>query len=208
MIGVILAGGKSSRFGSHKSLYPIENKPFYEHVYDAFVESGVDKIVLSSNKVLSQYFIDDIKLRGLNIEVIEDDINYKDCGPLSGIYSVMEAIQDSLYCVVSVDTPFITSEAIRYLINIAGIHSSSNAIVYQDDYQVHRTIAVYRYNLKNKIKYALDHKRYALKALTEDNVTHIHINRIKSTPFWFENINTKNDLERVLKIRGGYYGTN
>lgn len=207
MIGVILAGGKSSRFGSHKSLYPLDDKPFYEHIYHAMVESGIERIVLSSNKMLSQYFLDDIKLRGLNIEVIEDEVSYKECGPLSGIYAVMHAIPNEDYCVISVDTPFITPVAIRYLIHMAGIHGKDDAVIYRDNEQMHRTIAVYRYHLMPLVKRSLDNGRLALKELTQTNTMLIHINRINSTPFWYENINTKEDLNRVLKIRSGFYGT-
>ncbi|MCE4956483.1 molybdenum cofactor guanylyltransferase [Macrococcoides caseolyticum] len=208
MIGVILAGGKSSRFGSHKSLYPLDEKPFYIHVYHAMKDSGVDRIVLSSNKMLSQYFIDDIEKRGLNIEVIEDVVAYKECGPLSGVYAVMNAIPNEDYCVVSVDTPFVTAVALRYLIQMAGIHSNHHAIVYHDDLQIHRTIAVYRYELLPRVKSSLDSGLLALKVLTEMNTKLIHVNRINSTPFWYENINTKEDLEHVLTLRSGYNGTN
>lgn len=208
MIGVILAGGKSSRFGSHKSLYPLDEKPFYVHVYHAMIESGIERIVLSSNKMLSQYFIDDIKMRQLDIEVIVDEVSYKECGPLSGIYAVMHTIPNEDYCVISVDTPFVTSVAIRYLIEMAGIHHKSNAILYQDNEQIHRTIAVYRYALLPSVKESLDAGRLALKELTQQNAKLIHINRINSTPFWYENINTKEDLKRVLKLRSGYYGAN
>ncbi|WP_414044249.1 molybdenum cofactor guanylyltransferase [Macrococcus sp. EM39E] len=207
MIGVILAGGKSSRFGSHKSFYPLDDKPFYEHIYHAMIESGIERILLSSNKMLSQYFIDDIQLRGLKIEVIVDEVSYKECGPLSGIYAVMHAVPNEDYCVISVDTPFITPVAIRYLIKMAGIHAKNDAIVYRDNKQIHRTIAVYRYHLIPLVKQSLDSGNLALKALTEENTTLIHINRINSTPFWHENINTKEDLNRVLNIRSGYYGT-
>lgn len=207
MIGVILAGGKSSRFGSHKSLYPLDDKPFYEHIYHAMVESGIERIVLSSNKMLSQYFVDDIKMRGLDIEVIEDEVAYKDCGPLSGIYAVIHAIPNEDYCVISVDTPFITATAIRYLIKMAGLHSRDTAIIYRDNEQLHRTIGVYRYTLLPVVKDALDAGKLALKSLTEEHTTLIHVNRINSTPFWYENINTKEDLERVLNIRSGYHGT-
>ncbi|MCU7556985.1 molybdenum cofactor guanylyltransferase [Macrococcus capreoli] len=208
MIGVILAGGKSSRFGSHKSLYPLDGQPFYVHIYHAMIESGLERVVISSNKMLSQYFIDDIKMRGLNIEVIEDDIVYKECGPLSGIYAVMQAIPHEDYCVISVDTPFITSVALRYLVEMAGIHRKSAAIFYRDNDQYHRTIAVYRYELLPLIQQSLVTGKLALKEITQHNTTMIHVNRINSTPYWYENINTKEDLERVLKVRSGYYGTN
>ena len=61
MIGVILAGGASTRFGSNKALHKIEGKPFYEHVYEAFKESDVSRIVLSTNKMMTAYFESEIK---------------------------------------------------------------------------------------------------------------------------------------------------
>lgn len=199
MIGVILAGGASTRFGSNKALHKIDGKPFYEHVYEAFKESDVSRIVLSTNKQMTPYFELQIKEKQLNMHVVTDI--EVDSGPMSGIYTVMETYASESYFVVSVDTPFITTEAINYLIrcfNTRGV----NALCYKDDLQVHRTIAIYHRSLLSDIRESMKQKRFALKQLTAE-AQFISVSEVSDESEWYANINTKNDLQNVRRVTNG-----
>ncbi|KKQ72137.1 MAG: hypothetical protein UT33_C0005G0058 [Candidatus Peregrinibacteria bacterium GW2011_GWC2_39_14] len=48
-IAIILAGGKSTRFGSDKPLQMISDKPMIMHSVDAFLQAKVDKIIVVAN---------------------------------------------------------------------------------------------------------------------------------------------------------------
>ncbi|MFA6550025.1 MAG: 2-C-methyl-D-erythritol 2,4-cyclodiphosphate synthase [Candidatus Gracilibacteria bacterium] len=48
-IAIILAGGKSTRFGSDKPLQMISNKPMIMHSVDAFLCAKIDKIIVVAN---------------------------------------------------------------------------------------------------------------------------------------------------------------
>ncbi|UBH08746.1 molybdenum cofactor guanylyltransferase MobA [Macrococcus armenti] len=199
MIGVILAGGASTRFGSNKALHKIDGKPFYEHVYEAFKESDVSRIVLSTNKQMTSYFELEIKEKQLDMHVVTDI--EADCGPMSGIYTVMETIASESYFVVSVDTPFITTEAINYLISCFNTRSV-NVLCYKDNLQVHRTIAIYHRSLLPVIRESIGQKRYALKQLTAE-AQFIPVSEVSEESEWYANINTKNDLQNVRRVTNG-----
>ena len=75
MIGVILAGGKSSRFGEDKALYPLNGLPMYEHVEQSLENvQAIDEIVINTN--------DKLKTRFKNYRMIVDDAAYQEHGPL------------------------------------------------------------------------------------------------------------------------------
>lgn len=124
-----------------------------------------------------------------------------DCGPMSGIYTVMETIASESYFVVSVDTPFITTEAINYLISCFNTRSV-NVLCYKDNLQVHRTIAIYHRSLLPVIRESIGQKRYALKQLTAE-AQFIPVSEVSEESEWYANINTKNDLQNVRRVTNG-----
>ena len=72
--GVILAGGKSKRMGTNKSLIKLHSKPLIEHVYDRLIEQ-VSNISINTNQP---------------IKIFPKNIQFNDCilnkpGPLAGI---------------------------------------------------------------------------------------------------------------------------
>ncbi|RXK18601.1 molybdenum cofactor guanylyltransferase [Macrococcus sp. DPC7161] len=204
MIGVILAGGLSTRFESEKALHELDGKPFFHHVYDAMLGSQLSQVVISTNQKLALNIEQYCQTHQLNTKVIVDDTQYTNQGPLAGILSVMQQVETDAYFVVSVDTPFITSEAINYLMNQYETKKSLklqiDAIVYQDDTHIHRTIGIYKHTLKPVIQTALTQQNYALKVLTKDHVQFVDVSDV-GEGIWYENINTKNDLNRALKRR-------
>lgn len=199
MIGVILSGGHSTRFGTNKAVYEMDGKPFFEHVYDAFKKSNVERIVLSTNDQMASYFEEMINDKQLDMQVVTDSV--ADCGPIAGIYEVMSSYDADSFFIVSVDTPFITTEAIDYLVVRFHEHDT-NAICYKDSEQVHRTIAIYGRTLLPLIEEGIQHNRYALKQLTQDAVF-IHVSEVSSHAQWYANINTQEDLQNVRRVTNG-----
>lgn len=153
-------------------------RPFYAHVYHALLQAGLNEIVISSNKRLADKFG--------QYEVIVDDMSYQQCGPLAGLYTVMDCKPSDSYLVISVDTPFITSEAIRYLI----ANYTGNITVYKDE-QIHAAIAIYPY-MKDEIQQLLDEQRLALRNLFDEQTVYIDVDAVPGN--WHANINTPHDL--------------
>ena len=106
ILGVVLSGGSSRRFGSDKALTTLDGRALIEHVYDA-LSRAVPKVVVSvgsANRtyhVPSQYVID----------------QWQDVGPLSGIASALSATETERIFVVAADLPRIRTESITAILD-------------------------------------------------------------------------------------------
>ena len=105
IMGIILAGGKSSRMGSDKGLLKIENRTFVECVIDA-MKPLIDEIIIVSNNPEYDQF---------GYHRVEDDI--KDSGPLAGLYSGLKHSNTEHNLVLSSDIPLIKAEILEKLID-------------------------------------------------------------------------------------------
>ena len=103
--GIILAGGKSSRMGTDKGLLMLNNNPFAQYSIEALKPLVSDILIVSDN---ADYDV-------LGYKRIND--NFKDAGPVSGIYSGLNASSTSYNLVLSCDIPLITTEVLQLLIN-------------------------------------------------------------------------------------------
>ncbi|QDE38297.1 molybdenum cofactor guanylyltransferase [Luteibacter pinisoli] len=87
MIGVILAGGLSSRMGEDKALLRIDGRTLLERTRDVLVEAGAERIVIS----------------GARDGGIPD--RWPGKGPIGGIASVAAQLMDGELLIVPVDMP-------------------------------------------------------------------------------------------------------
>ena len=104
----ILAGGKSSRMGTDKGLILFHGKPLIERIiYE--LNPLFERIVIVSNNPVYKKF---------DIEVIEDLI--QDAGPAGGIHAAFSHAQTVKIFIVSCDMPFISAEAVQYIMERSG----------------------------------------------------------------------------------------
>ncbi|MCX8011355.1 MAG: molybdenum cofactor guanylyltransferase [Ignavibacteria bacterium] len=101
---VILAGGKSSRFGQNKALIKISDETIIERLLKE-LKKIFSEIILSTNS------FDEFEF--LNLKMYSDI--YKECGPLGGIHSGLMNSQTIKNFIISCDLPFITSEIIQFI---------------------------------------------------------------------------------------------
>lgn len=107
--GVILAGGKSSRYGRNKALVEVEGVPLVERALRV-MEGLFSNVVLITNTPHTYKF--------LNIPMYEDRI--KGLGPLGGIFTGLNVIKDNVGFFVACDMPYLQPDLIRYLVQIRG----------------------------------------------------------------------------------------
>jgi molybdopterin-guanine dinucleotide biosynthesis protein A len=106
MIGVILAGGRSSRMGTDKAAYAVAGRPMIEWVAEA-LESVCDRIVVAGREELAGW------------ETLADP-GRPHRGPLAGLVAALHALPGRHLAVVSVDQPWVRSETLRRLGEMAG----------------------------------------------------------------------------------------
>ena len=86
ILGIILAGGKSSRFGEDKSTVKLGNKTLLDHIVNKIENEFNEILVISNNKELS--------FQNKKIQVIEDCIKGQ-LGPLVGILTAMKWVKEN-----------------------------------------------------------------------------------------------------------------
>lgn len=102
---IILAGGKSRRFGTDKAVYSFQGNTLIENVIKT-VEQVTQNIIVISNSP--------DKMRFLKYPVFEDII--QGAGPLGGIYTGLINSHFELNLVLPCDMPHISIECLNFLI--------------------------------------------------------------------------------------------
>jgi len=107
--GVILAGGRSSRFGSNKALVLIDHKPIIQRI--AELMTGLFSECLLVTNTPAEYAF-------LSLPATHD--RYPGLGPLAGIQAALLQISTPRAFIVACDMPYLSRELIRYLCALHG----------------------------------------------------------------------------------------
>ena len=113
ILGVILAGGKSSRFGSNKADAHLGDKTLLEHTILKIEKNFIEVLIVSNNE--------SIKINKKNVFLVKDFIKGQ-LGPLIGILSAMKWIEQNnkkykWIATFPCDTPFFDDSIIEKLKN-------------------------------------------------------------------------------------------
>lgn len=200
MKAMILAGGHSERFGKPKAFAEIEGQPFYKKIINTLTSTNMfNEVIISTNEQLAPLFE--------HQNVVIDDNNSRNKGPLAGIYSVMKQYSDEeLFFVVSVDTPMITSKAISGLYQFMISHLIEDRLdiaAFKDAETKIPTIAFYSPHALKTIEAALQSDDYSLRHVYNQLSTDwLDVSEIHSPHYWYDNINYQQDLDSLkTKIR-------
>jgi molybdenum cofactor guanylyltransferase len=180
--GIILAGGKSNRFGTDKALYPYRGKRMVEYAIEILRPICSD-ILLSTNKP------GDFLFTGL--ETVTDI--YTDCGPLGGIHACLLQSKNEHNVVISCDLPELQTDLFRTLLN----HKSGFQVVIPIHKGLKETMAGYFH--KSAIAFlekALKRNQFKLTdAIAQLQTLFLDVEKM---PFYsdilFSNVNTKEDI--------------
>ncbi|CAN5307224.1 molybdenum cofactor guanylyltransferase [soil metagenome] len=136
--GYVLAGGKSSRMGSDKALLEIGGKTFLENAIDALrPHCSTVKIILNRSQ---NHFIEKLTDQIPNIFDI-----YENRGALGGIHTAFKNCKTEFAIILAVDLPFVSSQAIEKLSEIALAFNEFSAFVpRQNDGKLQPLCAIYR----------------------------------------------------------------
>lgn len=186
---VILAGGKSSRFGSDKAFITIAGTPLIKR-HLKLLRNIFSKIIIVTNQPH--------KYRFKNVKIVQDVI--KDSGPLAGIYSGLLSSASFYNFIMACDMPFINKALIRYMI---GHKDNYDVIIPKIGNKFHPLFGVYSKNCIPAIEEMLKDARLKVSNIFPRVNTHFilkkAIKKIDENLFSLVNINTKKDLTRVKK---------
>ncbi len=181
--GIILAGGKSSRMGSDKGFLELNNKPFVQYSIDA-VTPLVSKIIIVSDHSTYDSF---------GLTRVTDHI--KDAGPISGIYSGLEASDTEYNLILSCDIPLITSEVLEKLIH--EIDSTTEIIQAESNGKSMPLVALYKRSVKTKFLELLQNEERRLRiAVKQCNFKNVALDKTNEKATM--NINTKEDFKQII----------
>jgi molybdenum cofactor guanylyltransferase len=179
--GIILAGGQSSRMGTDKAMLQIDEKTLMERAIE-ICKPICHEILISSNKPKHENF---------GFTVIPDEIN--NCGPIGGIYSCLNKSETDWNLMISVDSVFVPTDFIKFLISKTGV---VDAVVPIHKNGKEPLIALYHKNCLTVIQEKLDLKDYKLHHLLDSLHTRfVDVDAwIKKYPEIFRNFNRPEDL--------------
>lgn len=185
---VILAGGKSSRMGEDKGLILIDGKPMVQHLVNLFDEVGMQSIIIANNQDYNEF----------GKEVFNDI--HQDKGPIGGLHSAFMNSDSNTIFVASCDTPFITSDLVRVLVN----NYDNNICIPKQSGKTHPLIGLYPRSVLKTIENQIENSNHKIM----DLINQVDTNVIDVTSDFdediFRNLNTKNDIQTDVEVR--FYG--
>ena len=184
-VGIVLAGGLSSRFGSPKAFARIGNSYFYERAVESLIPYCEEVIIVARPEQMDAY--------PAQLEVILDVPEVAGFGPLAGILSAMEFVEADRYVVLPCDMPYVNGSVIGQL--LARHNEDVTAITAAGKY--HPLVSVWDRKLKSSLRKALENDQFSvMKLLEELDVTWINGRKLTNhEQSVFRNVNTSTDVE-------------
>ncbi len=198
IIGVILAGGQSQRFGGgDKGQNMLVNKTILANIITR-LDKQLSNIAIYANG-------DKGRFKQYNLPVFADIIDNNQ-GPLAGILSGLEWVNKNYpkanYMVsIPTDCPFIPLNLVKKLID--AINSGAQMACVKTNNRHHPVIAIWPISLRKELSHAIidDGIRKVDRWTMRYNIAHVEFTTNQFDPFF--NINNADDLikaEQIYKI--------
>jgi molybdopterin-guanine dinucleotide biosynthesis protein A len=190
--GVILAGGKSSRFGSNKAFAEFKGSPLIERVADR-LRSIFERIIIITNSPHEFSY--------LKLPIYEDPI--KGLGPIGGIYAGLEAMEDETGFFVACDMPFINEKLIRHIVAVS---NDFDAVVPKVGWKIEPLHALYKKSCLPAIMKLIESGLYqTIKSFNSISVRYVaeaEIRKFDPELQSFMNVNRPDELLDAINREG------
>ena len=187
--GVILAGGRSGRFGSDKAVALLHGKFLIQHVKDTL--TGIFSNCLLITNTPEQYAF-------LNLPSIRD--RYQDMGPLAGIHAALLHTANPWIFVLGCDMPMVPRELVTYLCSLTE-ENEFQAVIPWPETGPEPLCGLYHKTAFETIELRLKNNQTQLRELVNKlsarKVTEEEIFSVTRGSDVFFNINFRQDLERL-----------
>jgi molybdopterin-guanine dinucleotide biosynthesis protein A len=182
--GVLLAGGKSRRFGTNKALTKLAGRLLIEHPATVLADLFTHRLLITNTP-------EEYAFLGWPMAA---DI-YPDAGPLAGIHAALKSTDMPLIFVSGCDMPFLDKALITYLCSLAGGY---DVVVPRTRKGMEPLHAVYRRNIIDVIEQNLDRGNRKIHTIFPQlkirEVGEAEMLTIAPELISFRNINTPGDL--------------
>ncbi len=183
--GVILAGGKSTRYGTNKAFAEVQGVRLIERTIRVLGEV-FQRLLLVTNTPQEYEYLD--------LPMVGDLI--MGLGPFGGIHTGLEIIRDEAGFFVACDMPFLRADFLRYMIGLRGDY---DAVVPRVNWMVEPLHALYTKKCLPSIRESIRSKDYQiLKFFQKIRIRYVEEEEIRSIDPDFKsfiNINKPEDLE-------------
>jgi len=188
--GVILAGGKSSRFGSNKALALHQGDALIQGITRRLAGLFPETLLITNTPEAYAF---------LGWPMVADQ--YQNCGPLAGIHAALRTVSQPRAFVCGCDMPLVNAELIRFLCELPGDHEVALPWLPEGPEPLY---AVYSQTALPLIEENLAAGQYKLGALYKKlrlrKVSAEEILRVIPDLTTFQNINHQHDLARLAAM--------
>ena len=193
VLGVVLAGGKSQRFGQDKSQVKLQDKLLIDYILSEII-NDFHEILIVANEPIN--FMNSKK-----ISITKDFKN--GLGPLGGVLTAMKWIKEKKrkYKWISTfptDAPFFTIKELKYFYENVDIDKSKLFFIKNKNTR-HNIFGLWSLELIEQLENDLLKGERKVEVWADSiGVKTVNIDYKKTDPFF--NINTKEDLKKAIKI--------
>lgn len=182
VIGIVLAGGQSRRYGSPKAFAMYRGKCFYEYAMAALDRHCTEIVIVARPEDVDRF--------PSGLHVVNDLQKYAGKGPLAGILTGMHTVQSDWYAVIPCDVPFADDSIIRELQNYRAGHRS---VAIEGDGKQHPLLSIWSEGAEPMIRASLETENRSVRPLIDNWVDGQAL--LEENPFIFDNVNSPGQLE-------------
>ena len=184
---IIFAGGKSSRMGQDKSLLPFGNCNSLAEYQHQRLSNLFENVYISAKEDKFDF----------DAEIIEDSPTDNLYAPTAGFEAMFKKLEDERLFVLSVDTPFVSEEEIKVLLE--NDNSDLNAVIAKTSSGSHPMCGIYHRSLLPAFETMLKEDNHRLGKLLKDAKTKFVMFENEEA---FANLNHPHEYEEALTKAG------
>ena len=193
VLGVVLAGGKSQRFGEDKSQVKLQDKLLINYILNEIESEFVETLIIANESINF--------MQSKKISITKD---FKGgLGPLGGVLTAMKWIKEKnkKYKWIStfpVDTPFFTKKELKFFYENINVNENKLFFIRNNNTR-HNIFGLWSLDLMEKLQNDLTKGERKVEVWADSvGVSMVNIEYKKPDPFF--NINTKEDLNKAIEL--------
>lgn len=181
-IGLVMAGGKSRRMGRDKAFLQINGASLIKHQYE-LLSQFCPKVYVSCAANQGQLF------DGYDLVVDQ----YEDIGPLGGLASILDIVDDTPVLVLAVDMPAITTEVIAELVSERDLKKNGTVTRNRQSQYLQPLFAIYEASARKHVLEQLTNQEFAMHKL----LSAMQIHTVDMDESLLINVNSNDQIDQI-----------